>query len=124
MNDVPNEDDQSPRKLSQRLMPQASIRSLIVLIAASAVTMWMVRAMFIGNFFWAKCAGVILLTVFGCFVAYASLFLLAHLFTIVTSPIVSAIESAPAPTGLESKLKEESSKSVTPDENDTRMDGS
>jgi len=70
------------------------LRSLIALIAASAVTMWVFRAMLVGDFFWAKCIGVALVTVFGCFIAYAGLFLLAQLFAVVTSPIVTAFDSA------------------------------
>lgn len=73
-------------------MPQASIRSLIALSAICAVIMWLTRQMLIGDYFWAKCIGAILVTIAGCFVAYALLFLLAHLFTVVTSPIFEAIE--------------------------------
>tara|TARA_R110002049_G_scaffold50370_3_gene143063 strand:+ start:101223 stop:101564 length:342 start_codon:yes stop_codon:yes gene_type:complete len=73
-------------------MPQASIRSLIALVFGSAVVMWLFRTMVVGNAFWAKCVSAVLVTAAACFVMYAILFLLAHLFTVVTSPIVDAIE--------------------------------
>ena len=85
--------DPQPTTIRQRLMPQSSIRSLIVLITISAVIMWIARTMFVGNMFWAKCFGAALVTIGGCFATYAGLFLLAHLFTVATSPIVDAIDT-------------------------------
>ena len=93
MTDDPPIEDESPQTLRQRLMPQASIRSLIALSTICAMIMWLVRTMLVGDSFWAKCVGAVLLTTVGCFALYAALFLLAHLFTVVTSPLVDAIEN-------------------------------
>lgn len=79
--------------LRQKLIPQASIRSLIMLITASAVVMWIARRMLIGDMFWAKCFGAVLATIALCFVSYAAIFLLSHLFTIATSPLTRAIDA-------------------------------
>ena len=73
------------------LAPKTPMRS--ALIAGCAVIMWLIRAMLVGDFFWAKCLGAILATVASCFLTYTGLFLLAHLFTIVSSPLVDAIDS-------------------------------
>ena len=92
MNDASFVEEDSPQTLHQRLMPQASIQFLIALSGVCAVIMWLVRTMLVADSFWAKCVGAVLLTIIGCFVLYAALFLLAHLFTVVTSPLVDAIE--------------------------------
>jgi hypothetical protein len=84
------------KPLHEKLMPQTSIRSLLALIASSALVMVVFRAATDGSPA-ARIATLLITTVGGCFVVYACLFLIANIFSSTTAPIVQALESTSAP---------------------------
>ncbi len=86
--------DTRSKPLREKLLPQASIRFFMVLIAASAMVMVIYRMAFVAERMWAKISVLLISTIGGCFLVYALLFLIANLFTASTAPIRDAIESS------------------------------
>ncbi len=83
------------RPLHEKLMPQTSIRFLMILIAGSALVMLVFRAAIDGSPV-ARIASLLITTVGGCFLTYACLFLIANVFSSTTAPIVQALETTAA----------------------------
>ena len=83
--------DTEPTPLREKLLPQASIRFFLVLIGASAVVMVVFRSALVGEAYWTKIAALVFATTVACFAAYASLFLLANLFSVSMRPVRSAL---------------------------------
>ena len=69
------------KPIRERLLPQTSIRFFALLIAASAITMYIFREAFLGDRLWAMILSMLITTAMVCFVAYASLFIIANLFS-------------------------------------------
>lgn len=82
-------DPSESKPVTQRWLPQTSLRFYVGLIAVCAVGMYTFRAAIVGDQLWAKCTAVVLATGIGCFVAYLLLFLLADLFSTAASPLAS-----------------------------------
>ena len=103
MNDPNSTDDQADRQnvrdasteskpLHETLMPQTSIRFLLLLIGGSALVMVVFRAAGEG-FYAARITTLLIMTVAGCFAVYAALFLIANIFSSTTAPIAQFLES-------------------------------
>ena len=88
------------KPLRERLIPQTSIRFFLVLIGASAVVMYIYRAAFVGDAFWAKIASLLITIAGGCFLAYAGCFLVANLFSATTSPLLNSLSSENESDGI------------------------
>ena len=71
-------DRPSPNR--EALLPQWSIRFMLLLFVASAIVIWVILGAFKHDWLWAKCVCLMLFTVAGCFLLYAALFLIANLF--------------------------------------------
>ena len=84
------------KPLHERLMPQTSIRFLLILIGGSALVMVVFRAAGEG-FYAARIMTLLILTVAGCFAVYAALFLIANIFSSTTAPIAQVLESSSSP---------------------------
>lgn len=74
----------------ERLLPRISILSLIGLSTVCAAIFWAVRTGFQGNFIGLKSAVVIICLVVVCFTAYAVMFLVAYMFSLILRPLVEA----------------------------------
>ena len=97
-------DPSASKPVTQRWLPQTSLRFFVGLIAACALGMYTFRAAIVGDQLWAKCAAVVLATGIGCFVAYLLLFLLASLFSTAAAPLAAlnrAGDAAGSATGVE-----------------------
>lgn len=81
------------KPLRERLLPQTSIRFYLLLIGASAVVMYIYRAAFLGDAFWAKIASLLITVAGGCAISYVVLFLLANLFSATASSLFHGIPS-------------------------------
>lgn len=53
--------------------------------------MYVYRAAFVGDAFWAKIASLLITIVGSCFLAYAGFFLVANLFSATTSPLLNSL---------------------------------
>lgn len=89
-----NQPSTESQLVRERLMPQVSIRFFIFLIGLSAVAMYTFRAAVVANQVWAKIASLMMVTIIGCFTAYAFLFLVANLFNVTTMPLRDAMGGA------------------------------
>lgn len=91
--------------LRERLFPQLSLRFLLGVMAVSAAVLWTTRAAFVEGEFWAKCAVAVLGTVAGCFILYATFFLLALLLATISFPMIREVlpenGSVPAPPRID-----------------------
>lgn len=87
------------KPLRERLIPQTSIRFFLLLIGASALVMYIYRAAFVGDAFWAKIASLLITIVGGCFWTYAGFFLVANLFSATTSPLLNRLPVHSQPDG-------------------------
>ncbi len=92
MEDQPSTDS---KPVAEKILPQTSMRFLLILIIVSAVIMTIVRMSSENAAFWTKIIVLLLATSAGCFLVYVILFLIASLMTSATEPIVEAIEKQP-----------------------------
>lgn len=83
--------DTESKPLREKLLPQASLRFLLLLIGGSAVMMFIFRMALVQDNHWAKVTAMLFTMIVACFVAYATLFLLANLFSVSTRPLRSAL---------------------------------
>ena len=81
------------KRIHERLIPQASIRFFLLLIALSALVMLVFRSAAGGSNL-ARIASLLLSTVAGCFIAYAVSFLIGNLFSATVAPLADRIEPA------------------------------
>jgi len=86
-----NQGDTESKPLREKLLPQASLRFFLLLIGGSAVVMFVFRMALLQENYWAKIAALLFVMLVACFAAYATLFLLANLFSISTRPLRSAL---------------------------------
>lgn len=77
-----------PEQLTERFLPQTSIRFLVVVIGFCALGMYTFRAAIVGDQLWAKCASLVIATVIVSFLFYFMVFLVASLFSATTEAIV------------------------------------
>ncbi len=82
-----NQETQS-KPLTERLLPQTSIRFFGFMIAVSAVVMYTFRAAIVADQFWAKCAAPVIATILGCFVGYFVLFVVANCFSVIVEVVL------------------------------------
>ncbi|MEZ6089969.1 MAG: hypothetical protein R3C05_18470 [Pirellulaceae bacterium] len=88
MSTDPNAEPLSP----EPLMPQWSLRSLMGLTALAAGVMWVLREAFFEGPLWARCVSLVLLSLGGCFFAYAMIFSLATLFAQMSNAILAPFQ--------------------------------
>lgn len=74
----------------ERLLPRISILSLIGLSTVCAAIFWAIRTGFQGNFIGLKSAVVIICLVVVCFIAYAVMFLVTYMCSLILRPLVEA----------------------------------
>ena len=85
--------DTQSQPLREKLAPQTSIRFFMLLIAACALVMVLVRMAARSDAFWTKLIVMVIFTSIGCFLIHAILFLIANLMTSATEPIAQAVET-------------------------------
>lgn len=81
---------EQPKPLTERWLPQTSIRFFAAMIGVSALVMYTFRAAVVGEHLWAKCASTIIAIMIGSFIAYTMVFLVANIFSLATEAIVEA----------------------------------
>ena len=74
-------------------MPQTSIRFYMVMIAFFALAMLIFQSAVEGPG-WTRIAALLITTAIGCFATYAATFLVSHLFSNMTAPIIEVVGSS------------------------------
>jgi low affinity Fe/Cu permease len=81
------------KPLRERLLPQTSIRFLMLAIVLSAIVMVIFREALVGGSAWAKVVALLIQTGAASFIAYTCMFLIANVFSATTQPLIEVIES-------------------------------
>lgn len=79
----------------EKLLPQASIRFLLLTIGGSAVVMVIFRIALVDEAIWAQVIALMLSVTLVPFVTYIVLFLLASCFAVTSKPLRSSLKQDP-----------------------------
>ena len=93
--------------IRERLLPQTSIRFFAMLIAFSAVGMYVLRAGFIHQRLWAIIGSMLIVVMLATFIVYASLFVIANVFSRSTRALFRAFLGQDSTSSFETDTRGE-----------------
>ena len=91
--------------IRERLLPQTSIRFFAMLIAFSAVGMYVFRAGFVHQRLWAIIGSMLIVGLLATFIVYASLFVIANVFSRSTRALFRAVLGQDSTPSFESDIR-------------------